>query len=91
MLAIKIPVRNLEETRQIVLKNKILNKDGKIKVENGYGFIPIDENIEETKLTEIIDEIKDNFREKNPEFSIEILSAELETLKHHPSQYGRTS
>ncbi len=84
MLAIKIPVRNLEETRQIVLKNKILNKDGKIKVENGYGFIPINENIEETKLTEIIDEIKENFREKNPEFSIEILSAELETLKHHP-------
>ena len=73
-----------EEMINDALKNKILNKDGKIKVENGYGFIPIDENIEETKLIEIINEIKDNFREKNPEFSIEILSAELETLKHHP-------
>ena len=41
MLAVKIPVRNLEETRQIVLKNKILNKDGKIKVENGRYFFDV--------------------------------------------------
>lgn len=84
MLTIKIPVRNLEDTRQIVVKNKILNLDGKIKVENNYGFIPIDENTDEKELKKIIEEIKENIILKNPEFTLELVNTDIETLKHHP-------
>lgn len=84
MLTIKIPVRNLEDTRQIVVKNKILNLDGKIKVENGFGFVPIDENLEENRLNEIIDEIKETIMPKNPEFTLELVNTDVEELKHHP-------
>ena len=41
MLTLKIPVQNIEATRQIVLKHKIIDYDYKIKVENGFGYINI--------------------------------------------------
>lgn len=41
MLTLKIPVQNIEATRQIVLNHKIIDFDYKIKVENGFGHIPI--------------------------------------------------
>lgn len=83
MLAIKIPVCNLEETRQIIVKNKILSLDHKIKVENNYGLIPII-NIDKKELDEIIKEIKENIISNKEEFTINIIESELEEQKHYP-------
>lgn len=84
MLTIKIPIRNVEDTRQIIVKNKVLNLDSKIKIENDYGFIPIIENIEKERLEQLINEIKEVITIKNPDFKIELTDTTLETLKHHP-------
>lgn len=84
MLTIKVPVCNLEETRQIVVKNKILNSDYKIKTEKEYGLIPILDNIKEDDLNPIIEEIKENISTNKDKFTLEIENNQLEELKHHP-------
>ena len=53
MLTIKIPVQNIEATRQIVLNHKIIDFDYKIKVENGFGHIPIKEGTDDGTLSDI--------------------------------------
>lgn len=88
MLTIKIPVQNIEATRQIVLKHKILDYDYKIKVENGFGHIPIREETDEDTLSKVIDECKKEIIEQNNNYTIEIVDlnqeAELETVKRYP-------
>ena len=88
MLTIKIPVQNIEATRQIVLKNKIVDHDYKIKIENGYGHIPIKEETDKDKLSEIIDEIKEELIKQNENFTIELVDLsqeeDLETVKRYP-------
>ena len=49
MLTIKIPVQNIEATRQIVLNHRIIDFDYKIKVENGFGHIPIKDETEDNR------------------------------------------
>lgn len=88
MLTIKIPVQNIEATRQIVLKNKIIDHDYKIKIENGYGHIPIKEETDKENLSEIIAEIKKELIKQNDNFTIELVDLsqeeDLETVKRYP-------
>ena len=88
MLTIKIPVQNIEATRQIVLKHKILDYDYKIKVEDGFGHIPIREETEEELLSKVIEECKEEITEQNNNYAIEIINLdqdkELETVKRYP-------
>lgn len=88
MLTIKIPVQYIEATRQIALKHKIIDHDYKIKIEKGYGHIPIKEDTDEELLNQIIEEAKDEIIKLNSQYTIEIVElneeSELETVKRFP-------
>ena len=88
MLTIKIPVQNIEATRQIVLKHKIIDFDYKIKVENGFGHIPIKEETEDEMLSKAIEECKEEITKQNKNYTIEIINLnqeeDLENVKRFP-------
>lgn len=88
MLTIKIPVQNIEATRQIVLKHKIIDYDYKIKVENGFGHIPIKEGTDEEVLSKVMEECKEEIIKQNENYTIEIMdlnaNEDLETVKRFP-------
>ena len=88
MLTIKIPVQNIEATRQIVLKHKIIDFDYRIKVENGFGYIPIKEETEDEILSKVMEECKEEIIKQNENYTIEIVDLnqdeELETVKRFP-------
>ncbi len=68
MLTIKIPVQNIEATRQIVLNHKIIDFDYKIKVENGFGHIPIKEGTDEETLSKVMEECKEEIIKQNADY-----------------------
>ena len=88
MLTIKIPVQNIEATRQIVLNHKIIDFDYKIKVENGFGHIPIKEGTDEETLSKVMEECKEEIIKQNENYTIEIIDLsqddDLETVKRFP-------
>ena len=76
MLTIKIKVRNIESARQIIESHKFINHDYRIKVEDGFGYIPIKEDIAQEELDSVINEVKDAHGE---DFTIEPLSLLITT------------
>ena len=88
MLTLKIPVQNIEATRQIVLNHKIIDFDYKIKVENGFGHIPIKAGTDEETLSKVIEECKEEIIKQNENYTIEIMDLsqddDLETVKRFP-------
>ena len=88
MLTIKIPVQNIEATRQIILNHKIIDFDYKIKVENGFGHIPIKEGTDEETLSKVMEECKEEIIKQNADYTIEIIDLsqdeDLETVKRFP-------
>ncbi len=88
MLTLKIPVQNIEATRQIVLNHKIIDFDYKIKVENGFGHIPIKEGTDDKLLSKVIEECKEEIIKQNDKYTIEIIDLsqdeDLETVKRFP-------
>ena len=88
MLTLKIPVQNIEATRQIVLNHKIIDFDYKIKVENGFGHIPIKEGTDEDVLSKVMEECKEEIIKQNDNYTIEIIDLsqdeDLETVKRFP-------
>lgn len=88
MLTLKIPVQNIEATRQIVLNHKIIDFDYKIKVENGFGHIPIKEGTDEELLSKVMEECKKEIIKQNENYTIEIMDLsqeeDLETVKRFP-------
>ena len=88
MLTLKIPVQNIEATRQIVLNHKIIDFDYKIKVENGFGHIPIKEGTDDETLSKVMEECKEEIIKQNENYTIEIMDLsqdeDLETVKRFP-------
>jgi tRNA (guanine37-N1)-methyltransferase len=88
MLTLKIPVQNIEATRQIVLNHKIIDFDYKIKVENGFGHIPIKERTDDETLSKVMEECKEEIIKQNDNYTIEIIDLsqdeDLETVKRFP-------
>ena len=88
MLTLKIPVQNIEATRQIVLNHKIIDFDYKIKVENGFGHIPIKEGTDDKLLSKVMEECKEEIIKQNDKYTIEIIDLsqdeDLETVKRFP-------
>ena len=88
MLTLKIPVQNIEATRQIVLSHKIIDFDYKIKVENGFGHIPIKDETEDEILSKVMEECKEEIIKENADYTIEIIDLnqeeDLETVKRFP-------
>ena len=73
MLTLKIPVQNIEATRQIVLNHNIIDFDYKIKVENGFGHIPIKEGTDDETLSKVMEECKEEIIKINDAYTIEII------------------
>ncbi len=88
MLTLKIPVQNIEATRQIVLSHKIIDFDYKIKVENGFGHIPLKDETEDEILSKVMEECKEEIIKENADYTIEIIDLnqeeDLETVKRFP-------
>ena len=83
MLTIKIKVRNIESARQIIESHKFINHDYRIKVEDGFGYIPIKEDIAQEELDSVINEVKDAHGE---DFTIELVDndSEFDSIKIYP-------
>ena len=81
-------MQNIEATRQIVLKHKIIDYDYKIKVENGFGHIPVREETKDELLSKVIEECKEEIIKQNNNYTIEIVDLnqdkDLETVKRFP-------
>ena len=83
MLTIKIKVRNIESARQIIESHKFINHDYRIKVEDGFGYIPIKDDIAQEELDSVINEVKDAHGE---DFFIELVEndSEFDSIKIYP-------
>ena len=83
MLTIKIKVRNIESARQIIESHKFINHDYRIKVEDGFGYIPIKDDIAQEELDSVINEVKDAHGE---DFTIELVDndSEFDSIKIYP-------
>lgn len=55
MKSIKVPLKQLDDIRKILMKNRIMNMDYKIKTLKDYGYIAITEENELTKKFQIVD------------------------------------
>ena len=88
MLTLKIPVQNIEATRQIVLSHKIIDFDSKIKVENGFEHIPLKDETEDEIFSKVMEECKEEIIKENADYTIEIIDLnqeeDLETVKRFP-------
>ena len=84
MLTIKIKVRSIESARQIIESHKFINHDYRIKVEDGFGYIPIKEDIAQEELDSVINEVKDAH---DDDFFIELVenSSEFDSIKIYPT------
>ncbi len=82
MKAVKVPIKQLNDVRKILLEKKIMNMDYKIKTENGYGYIPINKDVENYDVSDIeLEPLK-----KYPKNFVELLEKflnenEIEDLK----------
>ncbi|WP_225369549.1 hypothetical protein [Methanobrevibacter arboriphilus] len=67
MLTIKVPLKHIEEVREILMETEIISRNYKILTENNFGYIPINKEIVNVKLKGNIEkELKKNTKEKNP-------------------------
>jgi tRNA (guanine37-N1)-methyltransferase len=100
MLAIKVPLKGINELRKILMEKEIINHDYKISTENSYGYLPINikkEKIAKFPLKTIENELNEklkNSKEKNTEkndkknynnkIAIKIIEKDLKKVKKPP-------
>ena len=53
MKCVKVPLKQLNDTRLKLMENGLMNMEYKIKAENDYGYIPITENIDNYEIVDI--------------------------------------
>ncbi len=98
MLAIKVPLRHINELRKILMDKEIIAKNYKIHTEDRYGYIPINSKLDlktqqaiENELLNknLSDSYNSDLKEKSQEkfeenFAFEIVEKDLEELKKQP-------
>ena len=100
MLAIKVPLRGINELRKILMEKGIISKNYKILSENSYGYIPINikkEKIAKFPLKAIENELnkklikdkdknikKNDVKKDNNKIAIEIIEKDLKKVKRLP-------
>jgi len=100
MLAIKVPLRGINELRKILMEKEIINRNYKISTENSYGYIPINikkEEIAKFPLKTMENELNKKLRDDkykntdkisekndNDEIAIEIIEKDLKKVKKSP-------
>lgn len=73
MLAIKIPLKNIEKLRKILMEKEIVDRDYKILTEDNYGYISINKDLK-----------KESEKVFDKEIDFEIVEKNLEKLKKQP-------
>lgn len=53
MKAVKVPLKQLNDVRKTLMEEKLMNMDYKIKTEDGYGYIPINEDTDSYEVCDI--------------------------------------
>nr|WP_302577750.1 class I SAM-dependent methyltransferase family protein [Methanobrevibacter arboriphilus] len=82
MLTIKVPLKHIEEVREILMETEIISRNYKILTEGNFGYIPINKKISNVKLKENIEkELKKSTKEK---IHFEIVDKNLKEVKKKP-------
>lgn len=82
MKCVKVPLKQLNDTRIKLMENGQMNMEYKIKAEDGFGYIPIDNDIEDYEITDIELEAMKKVPHKFSELlEDELTSDEIETLR----------
>ena len=53
MKCVKVPLKELNNTRIKLMENNLMNMEYKIKAEKEYGYIPIDDDIDGYEIVDI--------------------------------------
>lgn len=89
MLTIKIPLKDIDKTRKLLMENEVIDRDYKILTENNYGYIAIKQKLSFELQNQIKKEITKDKEESdakyNKEFDFEIIEKDLEKLKKNPT------
>lgn len=82
MKAIKIPLKELNETRKKIMENKLMNMNYKIKTQDSFGYIPVNNFVEGFENCEIELEPMKRYPRNFTELLANILSSsEIKELK----------
>jgi len=89
MLAIKTPLRYIDELRKILMEREIIARNYKILTEGSYGYIPIKEEITIETIEKINAKLKNNLKNdsndiKTEKLQIQILEKDLKEVKKQP-------
>lgn len=89
MLAIKTPLRHIDELRKILTEMEIIARNYKIFTEDGYGYIPIKKEITSETIAKISEKLKNNPQNNSnnsatEELQIQIVEKDLEEVKKQP-------
>lgn len=82
MLAIKIPLRHIDEVRKILMEREIIARNYKILTEDEYGYIPLKEDINSETIEKVKEELENIVKIKNIDFYI--VQKDLEEVKKQP-------
>jgi tRNA (guanine37-N1)-methyltransferase len=85
MLAVKVPLKGINEVKNILIKENLINKDYKIKTNNDYGLIAIKTQINPESLEKNINENL-NISKINGlnNITVKIENCEMEPFKKEP-------
>lgn len=82
MKAVKVPLKQLNDVRKILMEERIMNMDYKIKVEDGFGYIPVNEDTDSYEICDVEMETLKKYPKNFTELLDDILTAEeIEDLK----------
>lgn len=77
MLTMKIPLKDIERIREILMENEAIDRDYKILTENNYGYIAIKQELP----SQLQNQIKQDYDEK---IDYEIVEKNLKKVKKQP-------
>ncbi|KZX15560.1 ribosomal RNA large subunit methyltransferase I [Methanobrevibacter cuticularis] len=85
MLAIKIPLKETNKLRIILMEKEIIDMNYKIQSSDSYGYIPINRKIDNDVIIELENELKKKLKGQNEEkIAIEVVEKNLEKIKKYP-------
>ncbi|MDR0912567.1 MAG: class I SAM-dependent methyltransferase family protein, partial [Methanobrevibacter sp.] len=82
MLAIKVPLKETNEIRKILMEKGFMDMNYKIQTDNSYGYLPLKLEIRNNEV--LLKELENN------EISFEIIEKNLEKIEKHAKSLSET-
>jgi tRNA (guanine37-N1)-methyltransferase len=82
MLAIKIPLKGINEMRKILMVKELMDMNYKLETSNSYGYIPLKTMV--SNLEELEKELNNKITGFSDEIAIEIIEKDLIAIKKPP-------